>query len=314
MQGWFKLHRELFETDLWNDVSTFRLFVYLISQASHKDGVKVKGIELKRGQYIRSYRKLADDLSYKEGRGLKKYSLSTIKSSVDKLVNAERVNVSETEAGTLFTIVNYARYQDLEGDVSETPNAQNVEVRTNPELTPNEVRTNPEQEQELKNLRIKELSNTTTTTAAMLIDSEYAEVRQTFEANLCMISPIQDQSLEAWFNDFGRNKDVIYEAIKIAADRNRKNFGMVEYLFREWASNKLTNVEQIQTYERNKFDKQRHQSRWNGKPTRVENTPEWFNKRNQEEPEEQEKNNSEEIEAKRRELQAKLQNMGRKNA
>lgn len=157
MQGWFKLHRELFETDLWFDVSTFRLFIYLISKASHKDGVRVKGIELKRGQYIRSYRKLADDLSYKEGRGYKKYSLSTIKSCVNKLIESERVNVRETEAGTLFTIVNYAKYQDLNDFEEETPNTINEEVRTNAELTPNEVRTNSEQEQELKNLRTKEL-------------------------------------------------------------------------------------------------------------------------------------------------------------
>lgn len=159
MQGWFKIHRELFESDLWHDVSTLRLFLFLLAQASHKDGIKTKGIELQRGQYVRSYRKLADDLSYKEGRGYKKYSLSTIKSCVNKLIDAERVNVKETEAGTLFTILNYAKYQDFEDVEKESPNTQNEEVRTNAELTPNEVRTNSEQEQELKNLRIKELED-----------------------------------------------------------------------------------------------------------------------------------------------------------
>src|SRR5690606_40628550 len=64
--GWIRLDREMFESDIWHDVTTFRLFVYLLAKASYKDGVKMSGIELKRGQYLRSYRKLAEDLAYKE--------------------------------------------------------------------------------------------------------------------------------------------------------------------------------------------------------------------------------------------------------
>lgn len=314
MQGWFKLHRELFESDLWNDVSTFRLFVFLISQASHKDGIKTKGIELKRGQYIRSYRKLAEDLSYKEGRGYKKYSLSTIKSSINKLVSAERVNVKETEAGTLFTILNYSKYQDLEDVEKESPNTENEEVRTKSELTPNEVRTNPEQEQELKNLRIKELNNTTTTTTAPEVENGFGNLIRTFEENLCMLSPIQIESLGHWFDDFNQNLEVFTSAIKIAADRNRKNFGFVEFLLKEWSQHKLTTAEQIDSHERNKFDKQRQQPRSYGRQNaKVERVPEWFNKDKQE-PVEQEKIADEELEAKRRELTRKLEIMRRENA
>lgn len=271
MQGWIKLHRELFESDIWNDVSTFRLFLYLISQASHKDGVKTKGIELKRGQYIRSYRKLADDLSYKEGRGYKKYSLSTIKSCVNKLIEAERVNVKETEVGTLFTIVNYAKYQDLEEAEKETPNTINEEVRTNTELTPNEVRTNSEQEQELKNLRIKELNLSTTTT----VDNDLSKLVTIFNGNICPLSPLQVESLEAWFQDFHNNFEIIMEAIKIAADRNKKSYGFVEYLLRDWANNNLDDISKVKTYERNKFNN-KSKPAWKGKSVREEKVPSWF--------------------------------------
>lgn len=271
MRGWIKLHRELFESDIWNDVSTFRLFLYLISQASHKDGVKTKGIEIKRGQYIRSYRKLADDLSYKEGRGYKKYSLSTIKSCVNKLIEAERVNVKETEVGTLFTIVNYAKYQDLEEEEKETPNTINEEVRTNTELTPNEVRTNSEQEQELKNLRIKELNLSTTTT----VDDDLSKLVTIFNGNICPLSPLQVESLEAWFQDFHNNFEIIMEAIKIAADRNKKSYGFVEYLLRDWANNNLADIEQVKTYERNKFNN-KSKPAWKGRSVREEKVPSWF--------------------------------------
>src|SRR5690625_3147775 len=128
--GWFKVHRTIFDSDLWYDVTTFRLFFYLIGKAIHIDGFKYKGLILNEGQYICSYRKLDDELSYREGRGYKKYSLNTIRNSVNKLVEAERVNVKRTEYGTLFTIVNYAEYQRLGVSKKITDNALNSKLRT----------------------------------------------------------------------------------------------------------------------------------------------------------------------------------------
>lgn len=287
MQGWFKLHRELFDSDIWHDANTFRLFVYLIAQASHQDGIKTKGRTLKRGQYIRSYRKLADDLAYKEGRGFKTLSLSTIKKCVNKLVDAERVNVEETELGTLFTIVNYAKYQDSEDPKKESANAGKQELRTNSERTTNELRTNSEQEQELKNLRTKESISTTSTTAAPAPQVDgFAKALQTFEANICRLGPIQMESLGKWFDDFDESYEIIEEAIKIAADSNKKTFRFVEYLLKEWASNKLQTIDQVRTYERNKFNnapaKQGNNNQprpsYRNKPMREEILPEWFGK------------------------------------
>lgn len=287
MQGWFKLHRELFDSDIWHDANTFRLFVYLIAQASHQDGIKTKGRTLKRGQYIRSYRKLADDLAYKEGRGFKTLSLSTIKKCVNKLVDAERVNVEETELGTLFTILNYAKYQDSEDPKKESTNAEKQEVRTNSERTTNELRTNSEQEQELKNLRTKESISTTSTTAAPAPQVDgFAKALQTFEANICRLGPIQMESLGKWFDDFDESYEIIEEAIKIAADSNKKTFRFVEYLLKEWANNKLQTIDQVRTYERNKFNnasaKQGNNNQprpsYRNKPMREELLPEWFGK------------------------------------
>ncbi|GGB61437.1 hypothetical protein GCM10011409_43360 [Lentibacillus populi] len=137
MSTWFKVHREIFDSDIWNDVTTFRLFMYLMGKASHKDGVKIAGVELKRGQYLRSYRKLAADLAYKEGRGTKEYSLRTIKKAIDKLISAERVNVRETEQGTLFTILNYSKYQGSDDTEKESVNTLNSEPNTNGKRTVN---------------------------------------------------------------------------------------------------------------------------------------------------------------------------------
>lgn len=177
MQGWIKLHRKILENEIWHDVTTFRLFTLLLLQAVHKDGVKVKGIELKRGQYLRSYSKLAEDLEYKEKRGYKKVSKSTVLRSVKKLVDEGIVSVNETEYGTVFTILKYHEYQGVDDD-NETP----IETDNEPlsERNRNVIETKPKQEQELKNLRIKEL-NTTIKDPVDVIAEKFIDLRTVAE-------------------------------------------------------------------------------------------------------------------------------------
>ncbi|WP_256816205.1 hypothetical protein [Cytobacillus sp. Bac17] len=177
MQGWIKLHRKILENEIWHDVTTFRLFTLLLLQAVHKDGVKVKGIELRRGQYLRSYSKLAEDLEYKEKRGFKKVSKSTVLRSVKKLVDEGIVSVNETDYGTVFTILKYHEYQGFDDD-NETP----IETDNEPlsERNRNVIETLSKQEQELKNLRIKEL-NTSTKDPVDVIAEKFIDLRTVAE-------------------------------------------------------------------------------------------------------------------------------------
>ncbi|WLV24215.1 hypothetical protein QR721_11295 [Aciduricibacillus chroicocephali] len=110
--NYFKMSRHIFESDLWHDVSTFRLFMLLIGKATHQDGTRTAGIRLQKGQYVRSYEKLAEDLAYKVGRGHKAYSKQTIYTCVQKLVKAKRISIKEVSHGTLFTVLNYEKYQE----------------------------------------------------------------------------------------------------------------------------------------------------------------------------------------------------------
>ena len=135
--GWIKQHRSILDTDLWHDVSTYRLYTYLLLKATHQDYVHVNGLELKKGQWIRSYRQLAQDLSYKEGRGLKAYSPKTIKKCVDKLIKAGTITIQETELGTLFTVLEYASYQGLSDNEKQTGNRTIPEQETNRERSGN---------------------------------------------------------------------------------------------------------------------------------------------------------------------------------
>ncbi len=109
--GRFLVDRNIFEGRLWGDVIKFRLFFYILGKAAFKDNIIVDGAKLKRGQYLRSYRNLANDLQYKEGKSLKKYSLATLKRKINELIKEKRIEIKETSKGTLFTVKNYEKYQ-----------------------------------------------------------------------------------------------------------------------------------------------------------------------------------------------------------
>lgn len=111
MCGWVKLNRDVIEVDLWKEIVPLRLYLLLLIRATREDGRIVSGVPLKRGQYIRAYSKLVEDLGYREGRGEKQYSKSTIKRSVDKLVKKRLITVEETNVGTLFTLLNCEEIQ-----------------------------------------------------------------------------------------------------------------------------------------------------------------------------------------------------------
>lgn len=115
MSGVFQIDREIFEHGIWNNVAEFRIFFYILGNAVWKEEGKDYGnVHVGRGQYLRSYRNLREDLMYMDNNAIKYYSLSYIKKITDKLVLDERIEKEETELGTLFTVVNYSLYQGFD--------------------------------------------------------------------------------------------------------------------------------------------------------------------------------------------------------
>jgi hypothetical protein len=152
MCGWVKLSRDIVDTELWREVVPFRLFVFLLIKASREERV-VNGFMLKRGQYIRAYSKLAEDLGYREGRGEKQYSKSTIKRACDKLVKKGLVAVEETAIGTLFTVLAYDDIQDSGFVDFFYPSFRGTEIE--PSSNQNGQKAEPYQEKEEKEEKAK---------------------------------------------------------------------------------------------------------------------------------------------------------------
>lgn len=110
--SWFKVDREIFNNRMWKNRAEFDLFFWIVGHAVHREQpIEYGEIKVRRGQYLRSYRKLQEDLSEIVNNKDTTPSLATIKRNVDKLVKCERLTILETPLGTLFTVINYEKYQ-----------------------------------------------------------------------------------------------------------------------------------------------------------------------------------------------------------
>jgi predicted phage replisome organizer len=102
-------------------------------------------------------------------------------------------------------------------------------------------------EVEVEEDKEKEITTTTTTENPIIL----------FERLLCRLSPIQTEKLFQWVDDFNGISEIVNEAIIIADNKNKRYFGFVEFLLKEWSNNNLKSLDRIKAYEQEKFNKQK---------------------------------------------------------
>lgn len=129
MGGAFQTSREIFSNPIWQNIVQFRLFFLIYGNAAFIDGVKIGDIELKRGQWVRSYRNLQKDLEYIENHCVKQYAISTIKNALFILRDKKRINFEHSELGTLFTVINYDTYQEFSNYITDTWHNEKTEKK-----------------------------------------------------------------------------------------------------------------------------------------------------------------------------------------
>lgn len=238
MKGAFQTSREIFEHPIWNDIPKFRIFFYIYGNAVFaKEGTTVAGMHLNRGQYLRSYRNLQEDLTYIENRSIKKYSLSVIKRKIDSLVQENRLKIEDTELGTLFTVVNYEMYQGF-----EHYGKQNLERSENSVGTQMEQSWNNNKNVN-KDKNDKELISSSS-------EQEFSEVMKFYQENLqrgITESPYNHELISQWFDEFG--SDVLLAAMKVATKAEAKGVNFTEGVLKKWREAGVKTIEEARQYE-----------------------------------------------------------------
>lgn len=131
MTGWIKIHRDLAEHWISQDMEKLGRWIDLLMYASHKDNKVIVGgklIEVKRGQMIASCDFLAKRW---------KCSKSTVSTFLELLESDKMVERYTERKTTILTICNYDSYQQAE---SGTPNDIPNDNRTMSERCPNELK------------------------------------------------------------------------------------------------------------------------------------------------------------------------------
>lgn len=99
--GFITLHRKIMEWEWYQNPNTFRLFVHCLLMANFTDG-RLNGEEIKRGQFVTSLPKLAEQTSL---------TIKQVRVALAHLVMTGEVADDATTQNRIITVINYDRYQ-----------------------------------------------------------------------------------------------------------------------------------------------------------------------------------------------------------
>lgn len=143
--NFIKVNRSILNWEWYDDLNTFKLFLHLLLTVNWKDG-KWRGEVIQRGQRVVSLDKLSEET---------KLTKMQIRNSIKKLILTQEITQSKMLKTSMFTIVNYDKYQtdNTISDIIETQIAPSKEYRNNIVITSIEERKEREEGKEVNNIK-----------------------------------------------------------------------------------------------------------------------------------------------------------------
>ena len=121
MKGFIQLHRQIIEWEWFDDHNTFRLFMFLLLKANHKEK-KYKGTIIKTGELVTGFSVLSKQT------GL---SVQQIRTSIKRLKSTNEITSESTSQGTRIQVVNYLKYQLPTSELTNHQQTTNKQSTTN---------------------------------------------------------------------------------------------------------------------------------------------------------------------------------------
>lgn len=295
MAGWIKVHRQLMDSPIFDNEKLFKVFMYCLMKASHKEHKQLVGkqvVILKPGQFVFGRKKASAEANM---------SASTLWSYMLTLKNLDTIDIKSNNKFSVVTIVNWGLYQQEE----ENHDSKRNNKRTTDEQQTNNKRTTDEQQMDTnKNVKNVENDNNEKNVRSSSNNDDFKTVVSMYQENIELNpAPVTFQKIQQDFNDYG--KDIMLYAIKKSALKNNHNYSFINYLLNDWKKKQLITVDEIKQSEHNfEFKKQ---STYSKQSQSKEITPEWINQEYVEPertPEEEAR-----LEEERRRVKAELENL-----
>lgn len=244
MQGWIKLHRKLRHNPIWQDPYYLKLWMYCLTEASHKEHTQLVGtktVKLLPGQFVVGRISLAEELN--KGMTPKKVkSESTWWRYLIQLENMQMLNIESNNKHSVVTIVNWEFYQDSEEKRTGEWTASEQQVNSKWTTDEQQMNTN----KNVKNVRTKEFSS-----SSGVVDSKFAEVIEFYQANLqkgIFETPHNNQLLTQFYEEWGA--ELLLAAMKLTAEKEIKGVTYLEGILKNWKVAGIKTVEQARQYEK----------------------------------------------------------------
>lgn len=121
MSGWIKIHRQILDWEWFDDKNAFRLFMYLLLKANHKE-LSYKGKVIKAGETLTGLELLSKEL------GL---TVQQTRTALTKLKSTNEITIKTSSQGTVIQIVNYSKYQTVTNETTDEQQTNNKRITTN---------------------------------------------------------------------------------------------------------------------------------------------------------------------------------------
>ena len=137
--NYIKIFRSLLEWEWWHDPNTCRVFIYMLLKANWSDK-EWKGEVIKRGSFVSSIGKVAYDCDI---------TIDQTRTAIKHLRNTKEITTVATSKNTVFTVVNYEKYQsDTKVNTKQDTSEDCLEIPSESQTNPKQI---PSKSQQLKN-------------------------------------------------------------------------------------------------------------------------------------------------------------------
>lgn len=165
MDGWFKMHRKIIESPVFDNPEALKLWVWILSKASHKEHTLMVGnktVTVKAGELVFGRRIAARALRMTESKVYR--LLKTIE-------NSGMIEVKPNNKFSVINVVNWGFYQGTDGSKRTTNEQQTNNSRTTKEQQTN---TNKNVKECIENVgERKEIGASPTSLSSSMTKEEY---------------------------------------------------------------------------------------------------------------------------------------------
>jgi hypothetical protein len=135
-KGWVAIWRKIIDSEIWlQEPWRLRVWLYFIAEANHCEELRY-GQKLRRGQFhVSSIPDLCRETRWKKGYISKQTSVNSMKQFWKWLRKEKMIDTKKTTRGTIITILNYAKYQDISNKSVDTEEHPVIDTNGTPEVS-----------------------------------------------------------------------------------------------------------------------------------------------------------------------------------